>query len=155
MIGNVKKFLGIESVKIKLEAPEEIISTEGVLRGKVILNSMTKQTIKSIEIKLVEKYERGRQADKLINDYIVGRVRFDKEFKIEANKELAFKFEMPYVIVQSEMDKIGQTNFMIRACVRAAKYMHNVKSEFRLEASAKVKGNAISPFVSEEIKIKI
>lgn len=155
MIGNVKKFLGIESVKLKLDAPDEIVSTEGVLKGKIIINSMTNQTVKSIEIKLVEKYERGRQADKLINDYIVGRVSLDKIFKIEANKELAFEFNMPYVIVQSEMDKIGQTNFMIRACVRAAKYVHNVKSEFRLEASAKVKGNAISPFVSEEIKVKI
>lgn len=155
MIGKVKKFFGIESVKLRLDVPEEILSTEGILKGKIILNSMSEQTIKSIEIKLVEKYERGRRADKLINDYIVGRVDFSKQFKIQAGKEMAFEFNMPYVIVQSEMDKIGQSNFVIRACVRAAKYVHNVKSEFRLEASAKVKGNAISPFISKEILVKI
>lgn len=116
---------------------------------------MSSQTVRSINIKLIEKYERGRGNNKLINEYTAGELFSDKAFKIEANKEQAFEFNLPYEIAQSEMDKIGSSNFLTRTFVKAAKYLHGVRSEFRIEASAKVQGNAISPLISEVIKIKL
>jgi sporulation-control protein spo0M len=155
MLGKVKSFFGIESVKLTLEIPDEITEPSGLLKGKILLNSMSSQTVRSINIKLIEKYERGRGNNKLINEYTAGELFSDKAFKIEANKEQAFEFNLPYEIAQSEMDKIGSSNFLTRTFVKAAKYLHGVRSEFRIEASAKVQGNAISPLISEVIKIKI
>jgi hypothetical protein len=155
MLGKVKSFLGIESVKLSLDIPEVINISSGTLKGKLILNSMSDQIIKSIEIRLIERYERGRGNKKLINEYEAGRLNSDKSFKVEANKELAFEFDLPYHIAESEMDKIGNSNFLTKTFVKAAKYLHGVKSEFRIEASAKVQGNAISPLISEPILIKL
>ncbi len=153
MIGKVKKFLGIESVKINLEFPGKIPYDTGFLVGKVIIISKSKQTIKSITVKLIERYTRGRKKSKLINEYTVGIVEFKKPFRIEPDKEMEFQFKMPINIVQSEMDKIGSKNFLSKGFVKVMKLMNNVKSEFRMEATAKVSGNAIPPLVKKEIKV--
>ena len=79
--------------------------------------------------------------------------RDDKVFIIEANKEQSFEFKLPYKIALSEMDKIGSSNFLTKTLVNIAKYVSNVKSEFRIEATAKVSGNAISPLTKKEIKV--
>ena len=153
MIGKVKSFLGIESVKIELEIPSKIPFDGTAFPGKIIFSSKTSQTIKSISIKLIEKYRRGRRKKKLINEYIVGIIEFNKPVRIDANKEVAFEFTLPYKISLSEMDKIGSSNFISKSLVNVAKLLNNVKSEFRVEASAKVKGNAISPLTTKEIKV--
>jgi len=154
MIGKVKSFLGIESVKIELEIPESININDEILLGKVIFKSKTNQTVKSIKIKLIEKYKRGRRKNKLINEYIVGKIEYNKQFIIKANKEIPFEFKLPFKIAQSEMDKIGSSNFISKSLVKVAKLLNNVKSEFRVEASAKIKGNAISPLTNVIVKLK-
>ncbi|HEB62212.1 MAG TPA: hypothetical protein ENI82_03575 [Bacteroidetes bacterium] len=153
MIGKVKNFLGIESVKIDLEFPNKIPYDTSFLVGKVIISSKSRQTIKSITVKLIERYTRGRKKGKLINEYTVGIVEFKKAFKIEANKEMEFQFKMPINIVQSEMDKIGSKNLLSKGFVKVMKLMNNVKSEFRMEATAKIAGNAIPPLVKKELKV--
>lgn len=153
MIGKVKSFLGIESVKIELETPFKIPHDGDFLMGTVILNSKSNQTIKSITIKLIEKYQRGIRKNKLINEYTVGVFEYEKPLIIEANKELTFEFKMKYNVSESEMDKIGSQNFITKTFVKFAKILNNVKSEFRLEASAKIAGNAISPLTKKEIKV--
>jgi len=153
MIGKVKSFLGIESVKIELDIPEKIPYDGSAFPGKIIFSSKSTQTIKSITIKLIEKYRRGRRKKKLINEYTVGIVEFNKPIRIDANKELVFEFTLPYKVSQSEMDKIGSGNFIAKSLVNMAKFLNNVKSEFRVEATAKVKGNAISPLTTKGIKV--
>jgi len=153
MIGKVKNFLGIESVKIKLEIPNEIPLDGTAFPGKVIFTSKTNQTVKSIKIKLIEKYTRGRRKKKLVNEYVAGVVEYKKPFYIEKDKEFAFEFILPYNIAQSEMDKIGSGNFITKGLVGIAKFLNNVKSEFRVEATAKVKGNAIPPLTLKSIKV--
>ncbi len=153
MIGKVKSFLGIESVKIKLEIPNEIPLDASAFPGKIIFTSKTRQTVKSVSIKLIEKYTRGRRKNKLVNEYVAGIIEYNKPFIVENNKEFAFEFTLPYNIAQSEMDKIGSSNFLTKGLIGIAKLLNNVKSTFRVEASAKVKGNAISPLTSKEIKV--
>lgn len=155
MLGKVKSFFGIESVKLSLIFPAEITMESGILKGRINISSMSNQVIKSIEIRLIERYQRGRGEKKLINEYEAGKMVSEKSFKIDANKELSFEFELPYQIARSEMDKIGSSNFLSKAFVKAAKYLHGVKSDFRIEASAKVQGNAISPLAVEHIFVKI
>ncbi len=152
MIGKVKDFLGIESVKIDLELPEKFSCDEELLIGKIILTSKSKQKVKSITIKLIEKYIRGRRKNKLVNEYTAGILEFSKPFIIYPDKEIAFEFKLPYRIEKSEMDRLGSHNFITKSFVKVAKLINNVSSTFRVEASAKVQGNAISPFVKKEIK---
>jgi len=153
MIGKVKNFLGIESVKIDLEFPDKIPYDTSFLVGKVIINSKSRQTIKSITVKMIERYTRGRKKNKLINEYTIGIVEFKKPFRIEANKKMEFQFKMPINIIQSEMDKIGSRNLIAKGFVKVMKMVNNVKSEFRMEATAKIAGNAIPPLVKRDLKV--
>lgn len=154
MLGKVKNLLGIESVKLRIELPETEYPKSGIIKGKLIISSLSKQIIKSINIKLIEKYQRGRNDNKLISEYTAGIVEHKEAFKIEEGKDIAFEFELPYEIAQSEMDKIGSSNFIFKGIIKAAKYFHSVKSEFRIEATAEVQGNAISPLTSCNIILK-
>ncbi|HHB51866.1 MAG TPA: hypothetical protein ENK75_02295 [Saprospiraceae bacterium] len=153
MIGKVKNLLGIESVKIEIDIPDRIPYDISFLAGKIIVSSKSKQTIKKITIKLIERYVRGRGKNKLINEYTVGIVEFSKPFKLEAGKSMEFSFKMPIKIVQSEMDKIGSKNFVSKGFVKIMKKLNNVKSQFRIEATAKVARNAIPPLTKKEIKV--
>ena len=56
MIGRVKKWLGIEGVKIELILPEEISGKDGVIEGKLRFHTMNTQKVKSIRLTLTEKY---------------------------------------------------------------------------------------------------
>ena len=154
MIGKVKNFLGIESVKINLDIPESIPYDIDFIAGKIILTSKSNQTVKSITIKLIERYSRGRGRNKLINEYVAGIVEFKKPFKIRAGKEEIFQFEMPVKIQQSEMDKLGDKNILTKGFVKLAKLFSNVKSDFRMEAMAKVAGNAIPPMTKRVVNVK-
>lgn len=152
MIGKIKNYLGIESIKLDIVLPEEIHIDDETIIGKLIISSQRSQMIKSIEIKLVENYQRGRGKNKLINDYTAGKLTSNKSIKVEANKDITYEFKLPFKIQQSEMDKIGDQNFISRSFVKIAKYMHNVKSEYRIEAKASVQGNAVYPFIQKPIK---
>jgi hypothetical protein len=80
-------------------------------------------------------------------------VEFKKPFRIEANKKMEFQFKMPLNIIQSEMDKIGSRNLIAKGFVKVMKMVNNVKSEFRMEATAKIAGNAIPPLVKRDLKV--
>ena len=91
MIGKIKNYLGIESVKIEIDIPDEINADDEIIVGKLIILSQRSQVINSIEIKLVENYQRGRGKKKLINDYTAGLMTFNKAFKVEANSQQSFE----------------------------------------------------------------
>ena len=61
MIGKVKKWLGIEGVKLEIQVPEEWPAEETTLTGKLLLSSKNAQTVKFVKIVLIEKYMRGRR----------------------------------------------------------------------------------------------
>ncbi|HUR30386.1 MAG TPA: hypothetical protein VMZ69_03080, partial [Saprospiraceae bacterium] len=69
MFGKVKKWLGIEGVKIELILPEEVIGKEGLIEGKIRFQTMHTQKVKSIKLTLTEKYTRGRFKSKLTDQY--------------------------------------------------------------------------------------
>ena len=61
MIKKLKNMLGIESVKIELEIPQEIEKKDQNINGTIILTTLSDAEVKSISIKLIEKYSRGRK----------------------------------------------------------------------------------------------
>lgn len=154
MFGKVKKWLGIEGVKLELVLPEEVLEKEGVVRGALRFQSMNPQTVTSIKVVLIERYTRGRGADKLIDEYELGSIAQQKNIEVPANEALAVDFELPFKVVRSEMEEFGKRNFLFGGLAKVAKMTRAVKSEFRIEAEAKVKGVALSPFDRKAIVIK-
>lgn len=154
MFKKIKNILGIEGVKVKLDLPEEISSKDGVVKGKLIFSSQTKQRVTEMSIKLIEKYRRGRNDSKLINEYLLGSIIVDMDLTIPEDGEKTVEFELPFNKMLSEMDQLESRNFLAKALVKMAKKLKNVHSEYKVEASVVVQGTRLHPMDSQVIVLK-
>ncbi|NRA49154.1 MAG: sporulation protein [Phaeodactylibacter sp.] len=154
MIGRVKKWLGIEGVKLELLLPEELEGKSSVLEGRVRLESLNPQVVRSIRIILIERYSRGRGAEKLVDEYELGRVELPNALEVLPGEIRELPFKLPFELVQSNMDGFGKRNFLFGGLAKAAKAINAVSSEFRVEAEAEVEGVALNPFDKKAIAIK-
>jgi len=153
MLKRVKKWLGIEGVKLELSVPEEIEISEGTIDGSILFSSMQEQLVTEIRVYMVEKYYRGRKSSKLIDEYQLGEISMLEEIEIPANEIIEIQFSLPFSVMQSEMDEIGNKNFLFKGLVGAAKKIKGVKSEYKILAEANVKGTALSPFDSRILSL--
>jgi hypothetical protein len=51
------------------------------------------------------------------------------------------------------MDVFGDRNAVFKGVASAAKFVKGVKSVYRIEAEAEVKGTALNPFDTKEVKV--
>ena len=151
MFGKVKSWLGIEGVKLELSLPEELKYSDGLVTGKIFMSSMNDHTVNSIQIKLVEKYSRGKKEEKLTDEFELGNIEMVQDIKIPANKKIQLSFKLPFKPRKSDMDELEDSNILMGGIVKAAKWLEGVSSVYRVEASAKVAGVALDPFDKELI----
>ena len=111
--------------------------------------------VTGIKVVLIEKYSRGRSKEKLIDEYELGHTFIGRTYEVPAQEVVELEFELPFSIVKSDMEEFGNRNFLFGGIARAAKFMQAVKSEYRVEAEAKVKGVALNPFDRKSIKLKV
>ena len=101
--------------------------------------------LESITLRMVEKYSRGRGDSKLINEYPMGELVKKEMITISKNDIIEIPFEMDFVYVRSEMDKMEDNNFFAKGLVKLAKKVRGVSSEYSLRAEAKIKGTTLNP----------
>lgn len=154
MIGKVKKWLGIEGVKLELNLPEEVDAASGQINGAIRFQSLNPQIVTGIKIVLIEKYSRGRGKDKLIDEYELGMTEISRSIEVPAEEVVEVAFRLPFSIVRSNMDEFGGRNLLFGGLAKAAKALRAVKSEYRVEAEARVAGVALSPFDRRDIRIR-
>jgi hypothetical protein len=146
VISKVKKYLGIEGIKIKLDVKSKLKLNGSGISGKIICETMTESSISHIRIKLIEKYQRGRKANQLIDEYVLGETTLHGPFLIEKHNQKILDFHLPYVLSKSEMDRYSEKNFLFGGLVNVAKKLKGVKSQYRLEIEADVEGTRLHPF---------
>lgn len=147
MFGAVKKVLGIEGVKMELILADKINKNAGVVSGIIKFTSLSDGNIlESITLTMVEKYSRGRGDARLINEYPMGQLIKKENISISKNDIIEIPFEMEFVHVKSEMDKMEENNIFAKGLIKIAKKFRNVSSEFSLRAEAKIKGTTLNPF---------
>ena len=151
MLKRVKNWLGIEGVKMEIETADRIRLRDGVVKGTIIFQSLQEKTITKIRFKLVEKYFRGRGRNKLIDEYILGKLEIDKAYTIQANGQLLMDFKLLFTPKESPMDEYGR-NLLLRGPVAIAKALKGARSKYRLEVEAKVQGTALNPIAQKEIR---
>lgn len=154
MFGKVKKWLGIEGVKVEIFAPETVKAKDGAIYGNLRFHSMNTQTVTSIQMKLIERYTRGRGADKLIDEYLLGEIHREEDFEVPEDEILEIEFELPFKMVQSDVEEFGSKNILFKGIANAAKIARAAKSEYRIEVEVKVKGVALNPIDKKSIIIK-
>lgn len=154
MLGQIKKMLGIEGVKIFAEVDEPVDLNNGNLKGKIKLITLTDSEVAWIRLRFIEKYTRGRKEGKLIDEYTIGELLLNDTFMLKKDEVIEIPFELPLKNYQSEMDKLQSRNFLASGLVRLAKRIKGVKSEYRLEAEAGVAGTKLSPMFIKEILVQ-
>lgn len=153
MFGRVKKWLGIEGAKMELLLADSYRIKHQKIDGMLIFYSMNNEVIDSVHIKLIEKYQRGRRKNKLVNEIILGELNVNRPFKVPYDEEVELKFSLDYEPALSAMDELGNANIFLRGLVKTAKRIKGVKSTFYVIAEAKVKGTKFNPFVKNEVFI--
>jgi len=151
MLDKVKKWLGIEGVKLELFVPEAIEKSNDTIMGQIRLSSLTQQKVIGIKVKMIERYSRGRKQDKLTDEYVLGSIEFSQDLTIPKEEYLDIDFTLPFQIKKSEIDEIGDTNLIIGGLVKLAKSFEGVKSEYFIQAEANVVGAGLNPFVRQLI----
>lgn len=153
MFGKVKRWLGIEGVKLELILPEALTSSAESIEGKIRFYSMHKQTVKKIKVTMVEKFSRGRRKGKLVDEYLLGSIELEEEIEIPEHEQIEIDFNLPITIPKSDMDLLEEKNILLKPLVKTAKFIKGAKSVYRIEAEAVVKGTALNPFDIQEIKL--
>lgn len=155
MFGKVKRWLGIEGVKLVLVLPEEVSFQDGVIDGKLRFMSMHPQTVTYIKVVLIERYSRGRGDERLTDEYELGSIELHNSFEVPPEQVLEVDFKLPFKLVKSDIEEWGARNPLFGGLVKVAKGLNRVKSEFRIEAEAQVKGTALNPFDKKTIDIRL
>ncbi len=149
MLGKLKKYLGIEGVKISITLDDPILKSEKAVFGHVILHSLSDQMVDAIELKFIERYHRGRNENKLIDEYELGSLVLADPIAISKNQEIKVPFTLNYNPVLSEVDEFGEENVISKGIAFIAKSLKGVKSEYRIIAKAKVKGTSLDPIAKK------
>jgi hypothetical protein len=153
MIGKVKKWLGIEGVKLMLQIPEGQALANEVIQGTIQFQSMNTQTVTGIRIVLIERYGRGRGEERLIDEYELGATELRESFTVEPDETIEREFRLPFQALRSDVDNWGSRNPINRQLAKAARWMRNADSQYRVEAEAKVQGVALNPFDKKTIEL--
>jgi len=139
---------------VELILPEEVKEKSGFIEGSVRFTTLSTQTVTQVRVRLIERYFRGRGKEKLVDEYNLGEIYMDKNFEVPADQPMEVDFKLPFEMIHSDFDEMERSNIFSSGLARLAKFANKVKSVYRVEAEAKVKGTALNPFDKKEIKIK-
>ncbi|GAA5225412.1 hypothetical protein [Membranihabitans marinus] len=153
MLKKVKKWLGIEGVKINVVVDDAIYLKDKQIKGQLVFESKQDSEILRLRMRLIEKFSRGRRHEKLIDEYELGQMAMEKHIFVGEDELVELDFVLPFQPIHSEMDKYQDKNILLKGLVKSAKWVRGVKSIYRIEVEVDVKGMAISPLVKKEIKI--
>ncbi len=150
MFKKIKQLLGIEGVKMKVHLPEEVSQKVRKIEGRIEFSTMNTQRIAYIEVKLIERYTHGRGKNaKRTEEFLLGKILLDNGFMVYPEESVFIDFELPYEKMQSNMDTLEEKGGLVGGLAKLAKASRGAKSEYRVEAEAKVAGTALSPFDRE------
>ena len=150
----VKDFLGIDGVKLALRIPESAEMSDDFIEGEVIITSKGEKHVSSIEIKLIEKYQRGRKEEQLINEYELSKIVLLTNLSMDKDQVETISFSIPMEKLLSDMDRYSQKNVITKGLVSIAKKLKKVKSTYKIVATAHLADSATTPTISAAIKIK-
>lgn len=154
MIDKVKQWFGIEGVKVELILPEATLMNSGIIKGQLQFTSMNEQTVQSVQLKLIEIYTRGRRSNKVTTEYELGNITVNKSFTVPAEQPILIDFQLPFELMKSEIDEMGDKNILLGGIAKLARFSRGASSTYRVECEANVKGTRLNPFDKQEIVLK-
>ena len=151
-MSRIKKFLGIEGVKVNFDETTQIDLKAGEVSGKLLIKSKVPSLIKSIHIQVIEKYQRGNKNNQRISEYILfSKIILPKSLSVDREKVLEIPFVYPIYRHKSEMDLLEESNFLLKPLVGIAKKLYQVKSNYSITATLQIEGSGVKPFANKNL----
>jgi hypothetical protein len=145
MFGNVKKWLGLDSVKIKLKPLDVYPKKVDTLNAELEINSSGPALITFIKIKLIERYVRGRGDNMKIDEYLLGEWTSSESVETDGKNPETVFFKLPFKFQHSNIEKLENSSFIGKGIAGIFKTIKGAKSDFRLEAEVLVQGSNKNP----------
>ncbi len=146
MLNRLKNILGIEGVKIEIDAPASLHLGLESLDFTLFFYTKSDQLIESVTIRLIEKYKRGWRNSKLIDEYILYENVEELDVSISPEEKFSAPLTISFDYTKSPVEKMGE-NILLKPLSKIALMAKRAKSNFRLEVSAQIKGVRVNPLV--------
>jgi hypothetical protein len=151
MFGKVKKWLGFDSVKVKIKPLEVYPRKIDTLNAELELTANASALVTYVKVKLIERYSRGRGDNQKIDEYLLGEWTSDEEIEIDGKTPKVIFFKLPFKFQHSNIEKIEHSNLVGKGIASIFKTLKAAKSDYRLEAQCLVEDSNKNP----EDKVKV
>jgi hypothetical protein len=145
MFGTVKKWLGLDSVKIKLKPLEAYPRKVETINAELEINSGGSALVTYIKIKFIERYTRGRGDNMKIDEYLLGEWTSDEQIEIDGKTPKIIFVRLPFKFQHSNIEKLENSSMLGKGIAGIFKTIKGAKSDYRLEAEALVEGSNKNP----------
>lgn len=151
MFSKVKKWLGFDSVKIKIKPLEVYPYKIETLNAELEFTASAPALVTYVKVKLIERYTRGRGDNQKIDEYLLGEWTSDEEIEIDGKNPRVIFFKLPFTFQHSNIEKLEHSNLIGKGIATVFKTIKAAKSDYRLEAQCLVEDSSKNP----EDKIKV
>ena len=151
MFGQVKKWLGFDSVKIKIKPLEVYPYKIETLNAELEFTANAPALVTYVKVKLIERYSRGRGENQKIDEYQLGEWISDEAIEIDGTNPKIIFFKLPFKFQHSNIEKLEHSNLIGKGIATVFKTIKAAKSDYRLEAQCLVEGSSKNP----EDKVKV
>lgn len=143
MLKKLKNILGIEGVKLHVDAAE---AAPGHIQGVVRFYSPDSFFVENLVFKLEEVYSRGRFGSKRVDTYLLKEWRENIALRITGQTPTEWTFESTFQQLRSPIDHWSSEHWTKGVVGSLAKRIAGVDSTIVLTVSARVKGIALHPY---------
>lgn len=153
MFNRVKQVLGFVGIEVQLEVLTDIPKNDTAVEGKVRVVAKADQTITRVLIKMTEHWERGQPGkDHQTREFDLGEVDIRETFEIKNGETREFPFKLIFQRRLSMNQQMSEKQGVLGALGKVAAFADNERSTYRVYAIADVKGAALDPTVSRNVR---
>jgi hypothetical protein len=151
MFGQVKKWLGFDSVKIKIKPLEVYPYKIETVNSELEFTANAPALVTYVKVKLIERYTRGRGENQKIDEYLLGEWISDVAIEIDGTNPTTIFFKLHFKFHHSNLAQLEHSNLIGKGIATVFKTIKAAKSDYRLEAQCLVEGSSKNP----EDKVKV
>lgn len=144
MFGTIKKWMGIEGVRLRLHVLPVYPRTVETINGEVELYAKSNIVVSGVQLQLIETYTRGKAEEKRVNEYLMGSWSLEEPLSMRDGENQRLLFKLPFEWLESPMDRRAKSNPLLKGMVALMKNRKGVLSEYRIEARVQIEGHGWS-----------
>lgn len=152
--GKIKQGLGIGTASVQLQVPDRVEKESGTILGDFTVTAKSDQKVKSVKVKLVERYTTGRGEEQKTKEYVLGEIdAIGEPFDLAKDGSRKVQFSLPFSLKQSSAQSMAEKGGALGMLGKAAVMASNERSEFFVKAVCDLEGVALDPVDSKRIQL--